>query len=349
MAETVVVCVPAGCVEWMRLMNRTGSAPRGPGILVALAIAAASPVRAAESVSENASARLDCRYFGADETPTVGTPGPAESVLLPDSDLFRPILADQREPRFYADYRRVHFRFSNSQQLAEGEGPNISAAMVAFGGEFGIWGLRQRHGCDGLQVSLFGVVLSQFNLSSTSFDLLNSDYLVGPTLTYRRGPWSARFRFYHQSSHLGDEFLLNYGIANGVQRENLSVEILDLLVSLEDGWWRIFGGGGLIVLSDSQSDLKSTPGILFWGFELRGSAWRLQGSTLRPVFGAAMSQLQATGWSLNGSLEGGLEWASPNAAHRIRALLVGQRGALPFSQFFSEKTENFGVQFQFEF
>ena len=310
---------------------------------------AASPVRAAERVPENESAHLDCRYFAADETPTVEAPGPPESVLLPDNDVFRPILADQREPRFYADWRRVHFRFSNSQLLAEGKGPTISAAMVAFGGEFGIWGLRQRRGCDGLQVSMFGVVFSQFNLSSTSFDLLNSDYLVGPVLTYRRGPWSARFRFYHQSSHLGDEFLLNFGIANGVQRENLSVEVLDLLVSLEDDWWRIFAGGGLIVFSDSTSDLTSTPGIVFWGFELRGSAWRLPSSTLRPVFGAAMSQLQATGWSLNGSLEGGLEWASPNAAHRIRALLVAQRGALPFSQFFSEKTENFGVQFQFEF
>ncbi len=62
-----------------------------------------------------------------------------------------------------------------------------------------------------------------------------------------------------------------------------------------------------------------------------------------------LCQLQATGWSLNGSLEGGFEWASPGSAHRIRALVVAQRGALPFSQFFSEETENVGVQLQFEF
>jgi hypothetical protein len=67
------------------------------------------------------------------------------------------------------------------------------------------------------------------------------------------------------------------------------------------------------------------------------------------VFGSALSQYQPTGWSLNGSLEGGLEWASPASAQRIRALIVAQRGAVPFSQFFSEMTENVGVQLQFEF
>jgi Protein of unknown function (DUF1207) len=293
---------------------------------------------------------LDCRYASRDEprpAPRIGEP--LEGVLLPDNDVFRPILADQREPRFYTDYRRVHFRFSNSEQLAEGKGPDIDAALVAFGGEFGLWGLRQRRGCDGLQVSLFGVVFAQFNLDASSADLLNADYVVGPMVTYRSGPWSGRLRFYHQSSHLGDEFLLNYGIANGVQRQNLSVEVVDLLVSLEDTWWRVFGGGGLIVLSDKQSHLASTPGLVEYGLELRGPAWGILNSTVRPVFGAAISQLQATNWSVNGSLEGGVEWASPSSSRRIRVLLVAQRGALPFSQFFSEKTQDVGFQLQFEF
>jgi hypothetical protein len=320
-------------------------------VATSFAIFAAPPGWAAEG-PDAASWSVDCRYERSDEVDggtAAGSSGSLENVLLPGNDVFRPILADQREPRFYADYRHVHFRFSNAEAFSEGNGADIDAAMVAFGGQFGIWGLREPRGCDGLQVNLFGVVFSQFNLSSSSFDLLNSDYLVGPTLTYRRGPWSARFRFYHQSSHLGDEFLLNYGIANGVQRQNLSVEVVDLLASFEHAWWRVFAGGGLIVLSSSPPDLTSTPGFLAYGFELRGSPWSVANSTLRPVFGAALSQLQATGWSLNGSFEGGLEWAAPKSAHRIRALVVGQRGALPFSQFFSEKTENVGVQFQFEY
>ena len=197
---------------------------------------------------------------------------------------------------------------------------------------------------------MFGVVFAQFNLDTPSMDLLNADYLVGPMLTYRRGSWSGRLRFYHQSSHLGDEFLLNHGIDHGVQRRNLSFEALDLLVSLEGDWWRVYGGGGLVVLSDKQLDLTTTPGLVEWGAELRGPRWiSLLNSTLRPMFGASFAQLQATDWSLTGSLEAGLEWTSPTTAHRIRALLVAQRGALPFSQFSFEKTQNFGVQLQFEY
>src|SRR6185312_2331001 len=136
----------------------------------------------------------------------------------------------------------------------------------------------------------------------------------------------------------GDEYLLNYGIANGVQRQNLSFEIADLIVSVEDTWWRLYAGGGIVAFSNRQLDLTGDK-IAEWGVELRSPRpFSLPGnSTLRPVFGASFSSVQPTGWSVNGSLEGGLEWAAPNASHRIRALLVAQRGALPFSQFFFEK------------
>ena len=104
------------------------------GALGALALAGAWPAQAAE--------RVDCRYYRTDElSPAVPGegPGPLETMLLPDNDVFRPILADQREPRFYADYRRLHFRGAN--QLSEGRGDDINVGMVAFGGQFGIWGL----------------------------------------------------------------------------------------------------------------------------------------------------------------------------------------------------------------
>ena len=321
------------------------------GILTALALVPSREVWGAEGGYETGAARLDCRYWRADEpnrSTAMENPGPLEGVLLPDTDVFRPILADPGEPRFYGDYRRVHFRAPSL--LTEGNGNDIDAGMVGAGGEFGLWGLRQPSGCDGLQVSLFGAVFAQFNLSISSWDLLNADYLVGPVLTYRHGPWTGRLRAYHQSSHLGDQFLLNYGLANGAHRPNLGFEAIDLLVSFEGKWWRLYGGGGLVLFSNNDPDLTSTPAFVEYGFELRGTAWiRLRNSILRPVFGASFSNFQTTDWTLNVSLGGGLEWASPNATHRIRALVVAQRGALPFGQFFFQKTQNVGFQFQFEF
>lgn len=324
------------------------------GILAAL-LATAAPAVATAADSEVPPERLDCRYptaIPARQTSTADTTDPLEGVLLPDDDLFRLLLADQREPRFYADYRRIEFRGS-ANVLAEGHGTTIDGALVGFGGAFGIWGLRQLRGCDGFQVSMFGAVFAQFNLDTPKADLLNADYLVGPELTLRRGRWSGRLRFYHQSSHLGDKFLLNYGLAHGVQRQNLSFEIVDALLSVEDEWWRLYGGGGLVVLSGNDPDLTTTPGFVQWGLELRGPAWRpwawLKKTSLRPVFGGNFTSVQATKWTLNTSLTGGLEWASPGSAHRIRLLLEYQRGAVPFSQFFFGRTRNFGVQLQFEF
>jgi hypothetical protein len=61
-------------------------------------------------------------------------------------------------------------------------------------------------------------VFAQFDLDSTSDDLLNADYVVGLPLTFRRAGFSARGRFYHQSSHLGDELLLRE--ENDLEREN---------------------------------------------------------------------------------------------------------------------------------
>ena len=323
--------------------------------VVAGVLVATAPALSAERTFEIASEHLDCRYSTASPGTQVAaedTSGPLEGVLLPDNDVFRPLLADQREPRFYADYRRIQFR-GTSDVLAEGKGRTINAALVAFGGAFGIWGLRQPRGCDGVQVSLFGAVFAQFNLDTPSFDLLNADYLVGPELTLRSGRWSGRLRFYHQSSHLGDEFLLNYGIAHGVVRQDLSFEILDAIVSVEDTWWRLYAGGGLVVLSSSTPNLASVPGFIQWGFELRGPAWQpwdwLKNTRLRPVLGGNFSSVQAIGWTPNASVSGGIEWASPNGEHRARVLLEYGRSAMPFSQFFFERTQNFGAQLQFEF
>jgi hypothetical protein len=317
-------------------------------------LVAAAPALSAERTFEMAQ-HLDCRYSTASPATQVSaedTSSPLEGVLLPDNDVFRPLLADQREPRFYADYRRIHFN-SSSAALAEGRGRSINAALVALGGAFGLWGLRQPSGCDGLQVSLFGVALSQFNLDTPELDLLNTDYLVGPEVTFRSGRWSGRARFYHQSSHLGDKFLVNYGLSHGVQRQNLSFEILDALVSVEDTWWRFFAGGGLVVLNSSAVNLTSAPAFIQWGFELRGPVWEpwdwLKNTRLRPVLGGNFSSVQAIGWTPNASVSGGLEWASPGGAHRVRLLLEYQRAAVLFSQFFFERTQDFGAQLQFEF
>src|SRR3989441_12003782 len=77
-------------------------------------------------------------------------------------------------------------------------------------------------------------------MQSATNDLINTDYLVGLPLTYRHGSWATRLRLYHQSSHLGDEYLLH----TNAQRVDLTFEAAELLVSKEIAQWRGCGGGG---------------------------------------------------------------------------------------------------------
>src|SRR2546430_17067835 len=113
----------------------------------ALVFAAAAPALAADGSFDMSPEHLDCRYATIDPAPRASAPDPGSplvGVLLPDNDLFRPLLADQREPRFYADYRRLRFR--GSQVPAAGHGRSIDAPPVAFGGAFANWGLRPPRG-----------------------------------------------------------------------------------------------------------------------------------------------------------------------------------------------------------
>ncbi len=319
-------------------------------LLVALALASLAglatpgPAAAADApaanLPEHASGRDDCRYLTTEDRPASRGEGRFTPVPFPADDIFRPLLADPKQPQFFAAYQRLRARAS---------GETLNAAFVGFGEYFGVWGLR-RGGCDGVQVGLTGGVFAQFNLDAPSWDLLNADYLVGIPISARRGLWSARLRVYHQSSHLGDEFLLGNP---GVERVNLTFEAIDGIVSVERRWWRLYGGGSALVNKEPSSFDGSG---LQWGGELRGSRFSspLSGPTLgnvalTPVFGADFKAFEEQDWAVTTSLAAGLEWSGERSARRLRLLLTYLRGYNPYGQFFDQKIETIGIGLYFAF
>jgi Protein of unknown function (DUF1207) len=320
-----------------------GFIPRSSAGIFALLFTAAVAGAGEEKQAVVASmeeAPMDCRYS---HPPEDREPGSFEGVLLPKDDVFRPLLADPKESRFYASYQRM--RFKSRGIPGERHGKTIDAGLAAFGADFGLAGLRQKDGCDGMQVGLFGGVFSQFNLDTPSSDLINTDFVGGIPLTLRRGPLSFRGRLYHQSSHLGDEFLLDNP---DVDRVNLSFEAIDALLSLTLGPVRVYGGGGYLLRTEPDLDR----GIAQWGAEMRLDpvAWPLT-STVRalPVFGGDFHAYQEQSWNVTSSATGGLELANVLAGRRVRLMFVYLNGFLPFSQFFNtERIESYGFAAQFE-
>jgi hypothetical protein len=185
-----------------------------------------------------------------------------------------------------------------------------------------------------------GAVFAQFNLDSESMDLINADYIIGIPLSYRNGPWSARARLYHQSSHLGDEFLLFPQDFGPVKRINLSFETVELLAAWEWQGLRIGGGPSYIVHSDTPLKRQRVQGSLeYISPPFPGVPGNLFGSLFA-------NSWEENDWDISLNLKTGLNLKSPYASKRTLQFFAEYfNGHLPFGQFYQTNAEYFGVGF----
>jgi len=269
--------------------------------------------------------------------PTVDSPLQVNGAeAMPPGSLFVPLLADPKRPEFLATLLRAESRVRET-----------SVAAVAFGQELGLvrWGTVER----GIQLGLSGGVFSQFDLGTKSFDLLNTDYVIGVPISFRRGSLSARARIYHQSSHLGDELL----IREAPERVNLSFESIEALASADIGRARVYGGGEWIIRREPDAFQR---GALHFGGEFRQSSTLFRVGSLgggRIVVGIDGRAWEQHGWSWAGSVRGGVElgpWddtgsSERSASHsRTWALLVElYDGPSPYGQFFTQSVRFVGL------
>jgi uncharacterized protein DUF1207 len=254
-----------------------------------------------------------------------------ELGFLPAGNLFAPLIADPRWPRFSIGYRY----FPSDRELS-------SVGAVSFGETIALY--RDRGPFSGLwEVGFEAGVFSIFDLGAPSSDLINTDFFAGLQATYRMNDLSAFLRIFHQSSHLGDEFLLR----NRVDRVNLSFEGVDLKLSYRlFDWLRLYGGGGYLFNLD-PSGLK--PWATQGGLELQ-TPWRFWGDSTRLVTAVDLQHRQENRWSTEISVRGGLQFERPGSFMRkISLLLEYYRGHSPNGQFFDRKIEYFGPGLHLDF
>jgi opacity protein-like surface antigen len=250
----------------------------------------------------------------------------ATANWLPHGALFAPLHADPRWPHFSAAYRQ--FR----------KGLNLDGVFSGnFGETFAIY--RNKSFFDGEWE--FGVqagVFSIFDVSAQSIDLVNADYRVGFLSSYRNGPLSGFLRLLHQSSHLGDEFLLNNP---GVNRINLSYEEIDVKLSYDiTSWLRIYGGGGYIVHRYPE-DLGR--GTTQWGVELVSTRTFLGGS-LRPVAYADFQCNERASWQIGQSIMAGVQFENARIGdRRVQLLAEYYSGPSPDGQFYTQRASWYGL------
>lgn len=251
---------------------------------------------------------------------------PVEIRPLPERELFAPLIADPRQPRFSMSYQ--YYRTPRD---------NFNAASVAFGEYFGLaQGSFGERGTS--QIGIQGAVFALFNLDAASSDLVNADYWIGLPWSFRHGPWSYQVKLYHQSSHLGDEFLLGNP---GVNRVNLSYEEIKGLASYEWEQWRVYGGGGYIL--HSEPDLKrkrAQAGVEY----LRPHAVR----ELDFIAAVDMQLSEELDWKSGLSAQAGFEFRG-TSQHRVRLMLEHFDGHSPNGQFYRERLRYTGLGLYFRF
>jgi len=251
--------------------------------------------------------------------------------VLPGGQLFQPLIADPRWPHFAAAYQY----YWNERDVTD-------VAAVSFGETFTLYRAHLNPGWweVGIQAGVFAV----FDLAAPSFDLINADYLAAVYLGYRYDKLSALARLFHQSSHVGDEFLLENRVKN---RVNLSYESVDLRLSYDlfDDALRVYGGGGYL-FDQTPSSLK--PWAVQWGVEFR-SPWPGPESFWRPIAGVDVQNRQENAWHSDVSVRAGVQFEGVLASRNLQVLLEYFHGHSPNGQFYKQKLDYLGLGAHFHF
>lgn len=292
-------------------------------LAVCLSLSAAASAYASQAVTQRTS-RDDAPVWPAasvyEEAP----------VFIDTARVFESPIADPRWPRlssFYNYYTDDEFL---GHMGTVGLGESVALYRdVTDGGN--LW-----------EVGLQGVVYGVYDVGSGN-DLYNTDWLFGAYYAYRRGDLSILVRTYHDSGHLGDEFVINNP---EIERENFVLDGGQILLSQDVSPSVRLYGGPAWYWSTSQHVHDS---LLFqWGVELEAPHTIWNGTT-RPVGGIDVQHWEGRDFRPDLSVRGGLRFEQPHRVGRNVSIL-GEfyNGRQRNGQFLDDNVQYFGIGLQFQ-
>jgi len=266
---------------------------------------------------------------GVHEDEALGT------IAFPADQIFCPLIADPKEPRTFITVLRGTF-----PSLADPSGEGTAIGAVGLGDSFGLLRVGGPSAGEGLQFDVTGSIFAQFDLGVPSSDLINVDFVIGLPLTIRRRGFSVRARVYHQSSHLGDEYLLRGDIV----RENLSFESAELIVSQELGPLRLYAGGERVFRREPDTLAAR---LFHGGAELRTG----RAGAVQLVGGVDVKSTERFDWSPAVSGRAGIEFVRAGPGRHpgrvISLMLEVYDGPSPYGQFFQDDVSYVGLGLHF--
>lgn len=257
------------------------------------------------------------------------------------TELYQPMIADPRSATYSIGYRGGDRVISkNVIYVSLGDDFPIFRWLDVFSGDLQI-------GIEAAIWSVFDVDVKPPNINGGTA-LVNTDFYVGIPLTYAINSWSFRFRVYHLSSHLGDEFLVNHP---GFNRVNPSYEAIDFFSSFQaSDAFRVYFGPGLILHSDKSFPMERV--YVEYGAEARFLGkkiyyHRLYGNCIVGVF---FRNWQVLHWNMDSTWVAGYEISKlQGVGRKMRILASFHNGYSLEGQFFKRKTTYGTIGFEYGF
>lgn len=255
---------------------------------------------------------------------------PAKShfdLFAPSDEVFHPLLADPREMQISAAYYRLR-----------GE----NAGDVGLGHTWGMarWTLRDDWT---LQWDVAGLAYSRFKVSGAVNELQTIDFVGRLPLDFRRGSFSGRAMLFHQSSHLGDDYIRR----TGDEGFRYSVDGLRAQLSEELGLLRLYGGGLYLLHSVPAPERRAVQG----GFELVSPAFRWFKAKY-PAFLFLAQDFQSNenaAWNVNSRTMLGVRVKAAANGRAMRFQVGYFEGHSPYGQFYLQREHFADVSIAFDF
>jgi hypothetical protein len=242
--------------------------------------------------------------------------------VMPQGLMYRSYLAGAKEPRF-ASY------WNNDKE----QGDIWDAAL---GGRLGLlrYGTCDNVFPEGIQVDLEGGSQARLDPNSNSNELYSVDFRVGIPVCFAFGPWQFKTGYYHISSHLGDEFLINNP---GARRLNYTRDAILLGVGY-------FYTEKLRLYAETAYAASATDGAEPWEFQM-GADWApardtgIRGAPFAAVNGHLREEVDFGG---NLVLQAGWAWRQNPRGSLFRVGVQYYRGKSDQFEYYDRSEERFG-------
>lgn len=203
---------------------------------------------------------------------------------------------------------------------------------------------------DQLELDVEGALWAVFLTFKETAPLVNADYFIGGSINYCWDKWSFRFRIFHISSHIGDEFMILHPTFH---RKNPSAEYVDLYASyVPTAPLRLYAGLGYIPIRDPSyrvGRFYASGGVEYYlpCFQWVSMCHMITGS---PYIAANLGIWEFHGWDLDQTYVLGYEFAKLYGLERkLRAYIEYHNGYSAEGQFCHLRTQYFSVRVSYGF